>query len=122
MKHALLVVLVGLVLACGAIDPLRLSTGTAPDPLFCSYLSYGQGEFVEDAVHGTAVKNENGTYALIWPVGFTARRSGEGIEVVNTIGEVIAVTGHKYRFIGASWGSPPGPIWTGGPGCVNEIE
>jgi hypothetical protein len=99
-------------------DPnsVRLATGPKPEPLYCNYLSYAEGELVEDGRTGTAYKYEDDVHPLTWPIGFTARRSGESIEVLSPDGTVWAVTGHKYHFFGVSL-----PVWTG-PGCFIEID
>ena len=120
MKQALLVGMIGLVVAaCGSSDPnaVRLATGPKPEPNYCAYTQYNEGELVEDRSAGTAYKvSEDYIIPLTWPDGFTARRSGESIEVLAPDGTVWAVTGRRYRFNG-----PASPSWTG-PGCFIEID
>jgi hypothetical protein len=108
--------------ACGSGDPIPLDTAPQDPPAGC-YLSYGQGELIEDPTSGTAVRQSGSAiYDLTWPTGYTATRSGDTIEVRNRKGEVVAATGHWYRFFGASWGDPPGPVHvTGDSGCIIEI-
>ncbi len=125
VRGVLLVSLAALLLAaCGASgEPVPLLTATEPDPLGSGacYLWYGQGELVEHATAGTAVKEQSGRIrALEWPMGYTARRSGGSIEVLDTTGNVVAVTGRKYRFSTSSWGDQP-VVYSGGPGCALEI-
>src|SRR5689334_25235481 len=72
-----------------------LATGPAPDPNYCRYLSSEEGELVEGLL-GLEVKTRDRTHTMTWPVGFTARRSAEGIEVLSASGTVVAATGHTY--------------------------
>ena len=121
-RRVLLVSLAGLLVAAWWLwlrDPgaLRLATGPKPEPIYCNYLSYGEGELVEgNWWSGVQVKSGGETYTMTWPEGFTARRSGETIEVLDPSGTVWAASGHKYRFLG-----PSHPVWTG-PGCFIEID
>jgi hypothetical protein len=101
---------------CFGENCVPLATGPKPEPIYCAYLSYGEGELIEDGWSGVKVKNEYETYTMTWPIGFTARRSGEGIEVLSPDGTVWAASGHRYRFLG-----PSHPVWTG-PGCFIEID
>jgi hypothetical protein len=105
-------------LGTSSLDPnaVRLSTGPRPEPNYCNYLSYGEGELTEDWWAGVSVKSGDETYTMTWPDGFTARRSGEGIEVLAPDGDVVAASGHRYRFLG-----PSHPMWTQ-PGCFIELD
>ena len=125
VRRVLLVSLAALLLArCGAsADPVPLLTATEPDPNppGACYLWYGQGELIEDATHGTAIREPYGNIrALEWPMGYSARRSGGTIEVLDTTGDVAAMTGRKYPFPTSAWG--PDPVYSGGPGCAREID
>ena len=125
VRGVLLVSLAALLLAaCGASgEPVPLLTATEPDPLGSGscYLWWGQGELVEHATAGTAVKEQSGRIrALEWPMGYSARRSGGTIEVLDTTGNVAAMTGRKYQFFTSAWG--PDPVYSGGPGCAREID
>ena len=130
VRRALLVSLAALLLAgCGSGgESVPLLTATKPNhgglQDGACYLWRVQGELIEDATAGTAVRQPDGVIdALMWPMGYTARRSGETIEVLDTRGQVVAVTGRKYQFstAGYGWNGTPGRAYTGGPGCVEEI-
>ena len=130
VRRALLVSLAALLLAgCGSsAESVRLLTATRPNP---DGLPDGacplwqvQGELIEEATAGTAVRQPDGvTITLAWPMGYTARRPGETIEVLDARGQVVAVTGRKYQFWTAAypWDGTPGPAYIRGPGCVEEI-
>jgi hypothetical protein len=127
VRRVLLVSLAALLLAgCGASgEPVPLLTATEPDPLGSGacYLWWGQGELIEDATHGTAISEPSGNIiTLKWPMGYTARRSGGTIEVLDTTGNVAAMTGRKYQFFTSAWTGNSGPAYTGGPGCAREID
>ena len=130
VRRALLVSLAALLLAgCGSgAEFVRLLTATEPHPEGlpdgACLLWQERGELIEDATAGTAVRQPDGVIiTLAWPMGYTARRSGETIEVLDTRGQVVAVTGRKYQFstAGYGWNGTPGRAYTGGPGCVEEI-
>jgi hypothetical protein len=61
-------------------------------------------ELVADATYGTAVIATGGGDAtpipVVWRSGFTGRRSGSEVQVVDPQGNVVAVTGHVYLFSG----------------------
>ncbi len=122
VRGVLLVSLAALLLAtCGASGssiPLRTALWPGGLPEGACYLSYGGGDLIEHPAYGVAVENVNGIYELEWPSGFTARRSGGNIEVLDSKGTIVAVTGRKIRIDGASWGRPPGPVRVDDPACI----
>jgi hypothetical protein len=127
VRRALLVSLAALLLAgCGfGGESVPLLTATEPHPEGLPdgscLLWWGQGELIESATAGTAARQPAGVIiTLRWPMGYTARRSGGSVEVLDSRGQVVAVTGRKYQFWTSAW-YPPGPWYTGGPGCVEEI-
>ncbi len=79
------------------------------------YLNYFVDELVVDPVNGTAVIEEYRTkegaqtrvLPIMWPSGYTARRSGSEVEVLATNGEVVARTGATYRIQGGY----EGDVW-----------
>jgi hypothetical protein len=109
------------VTACGSVGLLTSDTAD-PLPEGSCYLWYGQGEVIESSTVGTAVREPTGQVRdLQWPTGYTARRSGNSIEVLDAKGNVVAVTGRKYQFWTSAWGDSE-TVYTGGPGCVDEIS
>jgi hypothetical protein len=72
------------------------------------YLNFFVNELVVDPVNGTAVVEEYKTkdgpqsrvVPIMWPSGYTARRSGSEVEVLSINGEVVARTGGRYRIQG----------------------
>jgi hypothetical protein len=79
------------------------------------YLNFFVDELVVDPVNGTAVVEEYTTkdgpqsrvVPIMWPSGYTARRSGFDVEVLAVNGEVVARTGGRYRIQGGY----EGDIW-----------
>ena len=115
-----------LVVGCGAFgDRVPLLTAAEPDPVGGGgcYLWYGEGVLIEDATAGTALQQSDCVIiALKWPRGYTARRSGGTIEVLDEMWQVVARTGRTYRFWTSSWSGSSEPAYTGGPGCVEEVS
>jgi hypothetical protein len=112
---ALLMVAVALS-ACGPGEPVDLMTAdevyaNEPNQPGC-YTSGTEGELVVDERAGTAIL-EDPPYStsgrrviVIWPPGYTARRSGSEVEVFNRDGKTKAKTGTHVNLMG---GYPPHP-------------
>jgi hypothetical protein len=77
---------------------------------------------VVDATDGTAIIGDGHENMLVggdvpvtvaWPAGFTARRSGSEVEVLNAQGNVVGTTGRSYHFLGGfvSAGGSSGIVW-----------
>jgi hypothetical protein len=96
--------------------PVRLLTGS----LGCYAGGEGPGAtapLVVDATYGTSFLGR----PVMWPTGYTARRAGFEVEVLNTQGKVIATTGRTYNIAhayapdlvpnddGSFGGTPPPP-------------
>jgi hypothetical protein len=72
------------------------------------YLNFFVDELVADPVSGTAVVEEYTTkdgpqsrvLPIMWPAGYTGRRSGSEVEVLDRHGQVVARTGSTYRIQG----------------------
>ena len=103
------------------------------------FLNFAVGELVVDPVAGTAITQVNRGLTraddrefvtpVKWPAGYTARRSGVEVEVLNTRGDVVARTGGTYRLQGGYEGNadltsgawltcsmiPPMENWTPAP-------
>ena len=108
-------------MGCGAIprgEPVELLTG-ARDQCF---LSWTDGRLVVDAEYGTALADGDraGTPVMWWP-GFTGRRVGSEVEVLDPEGNVVAITGKRYRIHGGSWYELPHPWAACGPDGVSEL-
>ena len=60
------------------------------------------GTLVPDGEAGTAIVEDGTTRTLPvrWPEGFSGRRVGTVIEVLDDAGNVIAKTGERYEFVG----------------------
>lgn len=61
------------------------------------------GLLVPDATAGTAIVQEDMakiTAPVLWPMGYTARRSGDQVEVLDRAGHVVARTGQRYELLG----------------------
>jgi hypothetical protein len=102
-------------LGCNAV-PVPLLTGSremcyaGPGPLI-------EGLLIPDDASGTAMvvdrSEERYPYEMpsvgsvvpiMWPTGYTARRSWFGVEVLNGAGDVVAATGNRYAL------EPPVPL------------
>jgi len=88
---ALALVLVG----CGSLlpDQVRLLTGSGP-----CFLLMQESLLVFDPTYGTAI--DGGATPVAWPPGFTGRRVGSEVEVLDPHGNVYAVTGHNFTVSG----------------------
>lgn len=79
------------------------------------YLNWFVDELVVDPVNGTAIIEEYTTddgpqtrvLPIMWPPGYTARRSGSEVEVLAPNGAVVVRTGATYRIQGGY----EGPVW-----------
>ena len=80
------------VLGCGAGGPVKLLTGVGE----ACYAGGEQGAtapLVVDLQHGTSFAGR----PVMWPIGFTARRAGAEVEVLDAEGNVRATTGRIYH-------------------------
>lgn len=98
-RAALLPVVLAFALAACAGEPVALATQSK---LGC-FVANTTGLLVPDASTGTAIVSEDmsrTTAQVLWPVGFTARRSGDQVEVLDRGGHVVARTGQRYELLG----------------------
>ena len=95
------------------------------------YLNFFVDELVVDPVNGTAViesytidgQLKSRVVPIMWPSGYTARRSGSEVEVLAGNGQAVARTGATYRIQGGYEGDvwrtcsmiPPMLNWTPNP-------
>jgi hypothetical protein len=104
--------LVFLVLTRFPGGPAPLLTGEGYGGGGC-YLNFLVDELVADPVNGTAVIESytvdgqavTRVLPIMWPTGYSGRRSGSEVEVVATNGEVVARTGATYRIQGGYEGN-----------------
>jgi hypothetical protein len=84
-------------------QPVALAVRDDPFTPAC-HTSFTVGTLVPDAKMGTAIVQDadqgGGTIPIRWPAGFTGRRVGGVIEVLNNDGAVIARTGEHDKFLG----------------------
>lgn len=88
------------VLTACAGDPVALATDS--EHLGC-YVANTTGLLIVDATAGTAIVSEDmskKTAQVLWPAGYTARRSGDQVEVLDRAGHVVARTGERYELLG----------------------
>ena len=118
---------VGVVVAVLVVGALILGSFGAPVPLLTNRgepvcdLAGTTGMLIVDAKAGTAVIQEDMsqlTVPVIWPAGYTGRKSGDQVEVLDTTGHVVARTVQRYS-IGGGYGDdgwldcgvdPPAPL------------
>jgi hypothetical protein len=74
------------------------------------------GVLVPEPSAGTAIRRtlDRGDMPILWPLGYTARRVGTEIEVLDTHGEIKATTGRTYFISPGMPGGKPGPRLVGG--------
>jgi len=108
---AILVALALCLVGCGWLpphgDPVQLITGP-PHHTGC-FAADVSGLLVVDPTYGTAIVANNHPsmvwlsdvpVTVAWRPGFTARRSGSEVEVLDPQGNVVATTGRSYQFLG----------------------
>ena len=105
---ALALCLIGCGWLPGHGDPVQLLT-RSPDGGSGCFAATGSGLLVVDSTYGTAIVANNlesmvsltdVPVAVAWRPGFTARRSGSEVEVLDPQGNAVAITGRNYRFWG----------------------
>jgi hypothetical protein len=96
-----------LLLGCGAKvppgEPVQILTGAMPfDEDECSADSYVASELIVDPGYGTALAGYAGgpRVPVMWPEGFTGRRVGSEVAVVDSDGSLVAMTGQSYSVQG----------------------
>jgi hypothetical protein len=124
MKHLATIVVALCLVGCGWLppngDPVQLITA----PHLECFAADVSGLLVVDPTDGTAIVANNHPSMLqlsdvpvtvAWPPGFTARRSGSEVEVLDPQGNAVAITGRNYRL----WG---GYADAGGSSGLNAPE
>ena len=94
-------------LGCGSPvppgEPVELLSGARPfDEDECSRDSYVASELLVDPQYGTALASflAGERVPVMWPPGFTGRRVGSDVVVLDTVGNVVATTGQSYSIGG----------------------
>src|SRR5262245_51550490 len=64
-------------------------------------------DVIADPTSGTPTNAATGE-ALAWPNGFTARRAGSDVAVLNSEGTIVLTTGRRYRMCPAADSTKPG--------------
>jgi hypothetical protein len=109
-------------------DPVQLLTGPPDGNGGGCFAASASGLLVVDATHGTAIVGNNlpsmvglgdVPVTVAWRPGFTARRSGSEVEVLDPQGSVVATTGRSYLI-------PGGYVSAGGsslnwPGLTTDV-
>jgi hypothetical protein len=87
------------------------------------YVAEASGRLVVDPSHGTAIIPPDGSTGTVrdrtivaWRPGYTARRIGSEVEVLDPQGRVVATTGHSYIIPGGylypvDWPDLPTTVW-----------
>lgn len=90
-------------LGCDAT--VRLRTSDTDTPLGC-FLMGTFGKLIVDAKYGTALHGPDAIRPVVWPRGFTGRRVGSEVEVLDRGGRLVATTGKAYEIMYNT--GPPG--------------
>jgi hypothetical protein len=102
---------IGLLLVAGFLafrlpgGPVALRTTETPGygTQYGCYAAGTGGQLVVDAEAGTAVLETEMSHSRVqvtWPRGYTARRSGGEVEILNRYGEVVARTSTEVHLVG----------------------
>jgi hypothetical protein len=86
---ALMLCLVGCV-----FGEVELLTGTDAHGCYAGGEGHYEGPLVAGGEYGTTVNGK----PVMWPVGWTGRRVGFEVEVLDDTGKVRAITGKRYKF------------------------
>lgn len=70
-----------------------LLTGVSAEGCFAGGEPGQTGSLLPDAQFGTSFKGQ----PVMWPDGFSARRAGDQVAVLNSSGQVVATTGRLYH-------------------------
>jgi hypothetical protein len=81
--------------ACGALEPVTLRTGSTP-----CYDGWS-GDLALDAAGSDITFDMGyGPVPVQWPSGYTGRRSGSQVEILNRVGKVLYRTGTRVSMLG----------------------
>jgi hypothetical protein len=108
MQRVAAVLALSLILAACA-PSVRLITGaptierTSDGRIVGCYTNFANGRLIVDPEFGTAIVDADVggiTSTVAWRPGFSARRAGAEVEVLDPTGRVVAITGRTYRIAG----------------------
>ena len=105
-----LVLPLAVALSACAGESVALTTAGESASIGC-YLANTTGMLITDTAAGTAIVSEDmgqTTVPVRWPGGYTGRRSGGQVEVLDGGGSVVARTGQRYMLLG---GYSPDGTW-----------
>ena len=100
LKAALVLASLVVVAACGPGEPVTLLADSGNTGC---YVANTTGMLIVDPKNGTAIVSEDmgkTTVPVRWPAGYTGRRSGDQVEVLDRDGHVVARTGQRYELLG----------------------
>jgi hypothetical protein len=102
------------VVGCGFVggEPVELLTGVVPQYTAGGgcFLGSETGKLIVDSKYGTAfMTGANGIVPVMWPPGFTGRRVGSEVVVLDPLGNALATTGRTYQIGGLVRASEPHP-------------
>lgn len=106
MRRISIAVVLGIVAGLAAFlvwsrtGPVALLTGV--DSCWAGGAQGYGGLLSADPVNGTSLRGK----PVMWPIGYSARHAGSEVEVLNTVGTVVATTGRVYYFSQASVTGP----------------
>ena len=99
---------------------LRTYADLPPGTTTGCFLGNTTGLLIVDPAAGTAIVSEDmakTTVAVIWPTGYTGRRTLTGqVDVLDRDGHVVATTGNRYELLGGYTGDPSAWLSCGGEG------
>jgi hypothetical protein len=89
---------------------------TAPDEeMVGCYTSGTSGVLTTDSTYGTAIIERDARVPVMWPHGYSGRRSVTAVEVVDASGHVVARTGTRVQIGGGYTGDAPRAFLACGP-------
>jgi hypothetical protein len=74
-----------------------------------------EGQLIPDSSAGSAIMLGDLVWRIRWPVGYSGRRAGDEVEILDQTGQVVARTGTHVRLGGGEiepgiWLACPGPV------------
>ena len=93
-------------------DAVPLLTGVVPQYTGNGgcFLGSEIGKLIVDQRYGTALMyGDGGPVPVMWKPGFTGRRVGSDVLVLDPVGDVVATTGRRYQISGLVWATEEHP-------------